>query len=108
MGYASEPPLPPVRHQFFDKAGQRTSAPPITIVYFTFINPEHPWGELLCLQLAELKDFGLAPAAHDIYVELSVDGAALGSSRAAELLAKAADYARRVLPEAKVCNWGRG
>lgn len=80
---------------------------PIAIVYCTLINPSRRWKELLTLQMAELRTFGLASRALSIHVELSTDGDLFAPSNYlnkenTNVLDTAAEIVQALVPTAKV------
>lgn len=79
---------------------------PFAVIYYTSINPSHPWKDLLTLQMAELITFGIAPRALSIHVELSTDEDVFSplnsKNEAKNVLHSAADLVHDLLPAAKV------
>lgn len=79
---------------------------PFAVIYYTSINPSHPWKDLLTLQMAELITFGIAPRALSIHVELSTDGDVFSppnsKNETTNILHSAADLVLDLLPAAQV------
>jgi hypothetical protein len=73
----------------------------ISIVYFTGINPGHPWRELITTQLGELVTFGLAEAASSVSVVLASPSAGLFDDEGELLLENATVAVKQVLPGAR-------